>query len=61
MTSCWYREFTNGNQFSKRSKPFAVWQQNDDFVIVVPPGTEEEIKNMGPDKLSFLHAVNDVG
>ncbi|KAK7178670.1 cytochrome P450 [Paraphaeosphaeria sporulosa] len=46
-------------QFSKRSKPFAVWQQNDDFVIVVPPGTEEEIKNVGPDKLSFLHAVND--
>nr|QSQ85912.1 P450 [Preussia typharum] len=47
------------DKFSKQSKPYAVWQQNDDFVIVVPPGTEEEIKNVGPDKLSFLHAVND--
>jgi hypothetical protein len=37
-----------------------VWQQNDDFIIVMPPGTEEETKNVGPDKLSFLHAVDDV-
>lgn len=47
------------DKFSKQAKPYAVWQQNDDFVIVVPPGTEEEIKNVGPEKLSFLHAVND--
>ncbi|KAH8753122.1 cytochrome P450 [Hyaloscypha finlandica] len=45
--------------FSKISKPYAVWQQNDDFIIVLPPGTEEETKNVGPDKLSFLHAVDD--
>ncbi len=51
---------TKQKQFSKISKPYAVWQQNDDFIIVMPPGTEEETKNVGPDKLSFLHAVDDV-
>lgn len=38
-----------------------MWQQNDDLIIVMPPGTEEEIKNVGPDRLSFLHAVDEVG
>lgn len=47
-------------KFSKQSKPFAVWQQNDEPIIILPPGTEEEIKNVGPDRLSFLHAVDHV-
>ncbi|KAL5412999.1 hypothetical protein PMIN04_009609 [Paraphaeosphaeria minitans] len=47
------------DKYSKKSRPYAVWQQNDDFIIVMPPGTEEEIKNVGPDRLSFLHAVDD--
>ncbi|KAL2759308.1 hypothetical protein ACRALDRAFT_1067835 [Sodiomyces alcalophilus JCM 7366] len=46
--------------FNKKGKPFAYWGQHDDLVVVVPPGVCDEIKNAGPDKLSFLQAVEDV-
>lgn len=50
----------NGRQFSKKSKPWAYWGQHDDFIVVVPPGTCDEVKNVDVDKLSFLQAVEDV-
>lgn len=52
---------TNGTQFTKRSKLWAYPGQHDDFVIVIPPDVGDEIKNVGPEKLSFLQAVEDVG
>ncbi|CAI6098853.1 unnamed protein product [Clonostachys chloroleuca] len=45
--------------FSKKAKPFAFWGQNEDFVIILPPGSCEDVKNVGPEKLSFLQAVED--
>ncbi|RYP13674.1 hypothetical protein DL767_010632 [Monosporascus sp. MG133] len=45
--------------FNKKFKPFAYWGQHDDFIIVVPPGVCDEVKNVGPEKLSFLQAVED--
>ncbi|OAA41284.1 Cytochrome P450 [Metarhizium rileyi] len=47
------------NNFTKKSKPFAYPSQHDDFVIVVPPDVGEEVKNIGPERLSFLQAVED--
>ncbi|CAH0018884.1 unnamed protein product [Clonostachys rhizophaga] len=46
--------------FSKKAKPFAFWGQNEDFVIILPPGSCEDVKNIGPEKLSFLQAVEDL-
>jgi hypothetical protein len=50
----------NAKQFSKKSKPWAYWGQHDGLILVVPPGTCDEIKNVDLNKLSFLHAVEDV-
>ncbi|KOS22824.1 Ent-kaurene oxidase [Escovopsis weberi] len=45
--------------FSKKAKPFAYWGQHDDFILVVPPGVADEVKNVDVDKMSFLQAVED--
>lgn len=55
-----YRPEADKRQFSKKAKPWAYWGQHDDFIVVVPPATCEEVKNVDLDKLSFLHAVEDV-
>lgn len=47
-------------QFTKNAKPFAFWGQHDDFVLILPPSIAEEIKHVGPEKLNFLQAVEDV-
>nr|A0A1U9YI05.1 RecName: Full=Cytochrome P450 monooxygenase verB; AltName: Full=Verticillin biosynthesis cluster protein B [Clonostachys rogersoniana]AQZ42168.1 putative cytochrome P450 [Gliocladium sp.] len=45
--------------FSKKAKPFAFWGQHEDFILVLPPGSCEEVKHLGPEKLNFLQAVED--
>ncbi|KAK5988147.1 Cytochrome P450 monooxygenase verB [Cladobotryum mycophilum] len=45
--------------FSKNSRPWAYWGQHDDFILVVPPGVCDEVKNVDVDKMSFLQAVED--
>jgi hypothetical protein len=55
-----HRVAANAKQFSKQSKPWAYWGQHDGLILVVPPGTCDEIKNVDLNKLSFLHAVEDV-
>lgn len=50
----------NWSQFSKKLKPWAFWGQHDDFILVLPPGTCEELKNADLSQMSFLQAVEDV-
>ncbi|KAL6875910.1 cytochrome P450 [Trichoderma longibrachiatum] len=45
--------------FSKKLKPWAYWGQHDDFILVLPPGTCDEVKNADPSQMSFLQAVED--
>ncbi|RFU78081.1 cytochrome p450 [Trichoderma arundinaceum] len=45
--------------FSKKLKPWAYWGQHDDFIVVLPPGTCDELKNADPGQMSFLQAVED--
>ncbi|KAL6895119.1 cytochrome P450 [Trichoderma evansii] len=47
------------NTFSKKLKPWAYWGQHDDFILVLPPGTCEELKNADLNQMSFLQAVED--
>lgn len=47
-------------QFSRKAKPWAYWGQHDDLIVVMPPGTGEEIKNADMTKLNFLKAAEDV-
>ncbi|KAL2135473.1 hypothetical protein VTI74DRAFT_8332 [Chaetomium olivicolor] len=54
-----YLNYRGYDTFSKKSKPWAYWGQHDDFIVVVPPGTCDEIKNADLSKLSFLQAVED--
>ncbi|KAL7811118.1 cytochrome P450 [Trichoderma gracile] len=46
--------------FSKRLKPWAYWGQHDDFILVLPPGTCDEVKNADLSQMSFLQAVEDM-
>ncbi|OTA04137.1 hypothetical protein A9Z42_0047190 [Trichoderma parareesei] len=45
--------------FSKKLKPWAYWGQHDDFILVLPPGTCDEVKNADLSQMSFLQAVED--
>ncbi|KAL7905949.1 cytochrome P450 [Trichoderma velutinum] len=45
--------------FSKKLKPWAYWGQHDDFILVLPPGTCDEVKNADISQMSFLQAVED--
>ncbi|KAF2092849.1 cytochrome P450 [Rhizodiscina lignyota] len=45
--------------FTKNSKIWAFRGQHDDYVLIMPPGTPEEVKNIGADRLSFLQAVEE--
>ncbi|KAL7942006.1 cytochrome P450 [Trichoderma barbatum] len=45
--------------FSKKLKPWAYWGQHDDFILVMPPGVCEEVKNADLNQMSFLQAVED--
>lgn len=47
-------------QFSKKLKPWAYWGQHDDFILVLPPGACDEVKNADISQMSFLQAVEDV-
>ncbi|KAH0527419.1 hypothetical protein TsFJ059_002423 [Trichoderma semiorbis] len=45
--------------FSKKLKPWAYWGQHDDFILVLPPGACDEVKNTDISQMSFLQAVED--
>ncbi|KAL6821927.1 cytochrome P450 [Trichoderma sp. SZMC 28015] len=45
--------------FSKKLKPWAYWGQHDDFILVLPPGACDEVKNADISQMSFLQAVED--
>ncbi|PNP50308.1 hypothetical protein THARTR1_09016 [Trichoderma harzianum] len=45
--------------FSKKLKPWAYWGQHDDFILVLPPGACDEVKNADITEMSFLQAVED--
>ncbi|KAK0758270.1 hypothetical protein N5P37_009572 [Trichoderma harzianum] len=45
--------------FSKKLKPWAYWGQHDDFILVLPPGASDEVKNADISQMSFLQAVED--
>lgn len=48
------------NQFSKLGKTWALWGPNDDLITVMPPDVCDEIKNLPPQQLNFVQAIEDV-
>ncbi|PTU25283.1 hypothetical protein P175DRAFT_0427971 [Aspergillus ochraceoroseus IBT 24754] len=55
------KEYAKGyNQYIKAGKPYATKMQHDDYVVVLPQNAFKEYRNLPYDRVSFLHALEQL-